>query len=150
IVSPALATELNLFENHVEITTNKKQTYSAQVLLVTSGANRRKLEVPGAAEYDQKGLTYCASCDGLLFADQDVAVVGGGNAGFETALQFLAYCKSVTLVHKGPEFKADAITVNSAIANPKMRAIKNAEPIAVLGEQFVTGLKIKDIVDGKE
>src|SRR5262249_4765734 len=109
-----------------------------------------KLEVPGAAEFDQKSLTYCASCDGPLFADKDVLVVGGGNAGFETALQLLAYCKSVTLLHKGEQFRADKISVDAALGNPKMRAILNAEPTAVEGEQFVNGAKWRDIKSGKE
>ncbi len=125
-------------------------TIEAKTLLVAAGARRRKLEVPGAAEYDQKGLTYCASCDGPLFDGKDVVVIGGGNAGFDSALQLLAYCKSVTLIHRNDSFKADAISVKAATANPKFRAILNAEPTAVLGEQFVTGLTYKDISTGKE
>ena len=150
IVSPALATGLELSRDHMEITTNKGKKYQAQGLLITTGANRRKLEVPGAAEFDQKGLTYCASCDGPLFGDKDVAVIGGGNAGFETALQLLSYCKSVTLLHKGDAFKADKISVDAAIANPKMRAIINAEPTVIEGQQFVAGIRWKDLRTGKE
>jgi alkyl hydroperoxide reductase subunit F len=74
----------------------------------------------------------------------DVAVVGGGNAGFETALQLLAYAKSVTLIHRHQEFKADPTTVEKVLAYPNMRAIQNAEPTEILGEKFVTGLKYKD------
>ena len=159
IVAPAKAMALELSGDSVSVEVvqarlaqgdNKQKILQARALLVTSGARRRKLEVPGAAEYDQKGLTYCASCDGPLFADQDVAVIGGGNAGFDTALQLLAYCKSVTLLHRSNEFKGDEISVSVALANPKMRGIKNAEPTAVLGEQFVTGLTWKDIKTGKE
>ena len=119
-------------------------------MLVASGAGRRKLEIPGAAEFENKGVTYCASCDGPLFADMDVAVVGGGNAGFETALQLLAYAKSVTLIHRHKDFKADAITVEKASAYPNMHIIRHAEPTEVMGEQFVTGLKYKDKDSGEE
>src|SRR3989344_4792477 len=66
---------------------------TAGAVLITSGSKRRQLTAPGAAEFENKGLTYCASCDGPLFAGQDVAVIGGGNAGFETAAQLLAYAK---------------------------------------------------------
>ena len=118
--------------------------FEGRAVLIASGAGRRKLEVPGAAEFENKGVTYCASCDGPLFADMDVAVVGGGNAGFETALQLLAYCKSVTLIHRHQDFKADAVTVEKASAHPNMRILRNAEPTEVMGEQFVTGLKYKD------
>jgi len=115
ILSPALATGLAPKDDSVEVTTNKG-VFSARALLVTSGAQRRKLEVPGAAEYDQKGLTYCASCDGPLFDGKDVVVVGGGNAAFETALQLLAYCKTVTLLNRTETFRADEITIASATA----------------------------------
>ncbi|MDP2648966.1 MAG: FAD-dependent oxidoreductase, partial [bacterium] len=93
---------------------------------------------------------YCASCDGPLFADKDVAVIGGGNAGFETALQLLAYCKSVTLLHRSPAFKADAITVEAAKANPKIRLVPNASPTEVFGEQFFKGLNFKHTDTGEE
>ncbi len=100
--------------------------------------------MPGALEFDQKGLTYCASCDGPLFAGADVAVIGGGNAAFETALQLLAYCKSVTLVNRTETFRADEITVAAATAHENMRIITNAEILAVEGEKFVSGIRYKD------
>jgi alkyl hydroperoxide reductase subunit F len=118
--------------------------FSAKAVLIASGAGRRKLDVPGAERFENKGVTYCASCDGPLFSGMDVAVVGGGNAGFETALQLLAYAKSVTLLHRHKEFKADAVTVEKARAHPNMSIIAHAEPTEVTGEQFVTGLKYKD------
>jgi len=147
IVTPAWASALAPHDDYVDVTIKKgkeETTYSVQALLITTGANRRKLDIPGAAEFDQRGLTYCASCDGPLFADQDVAVIGGGNAAFETALQLLAYCKSVTLLVRSDVVRADAITVAVAQTNPKMRIIKNAVPVAVEGSRFVTGIKYKD------
>jgi len=149
IVSPARASALTLNEQGVEIATSKGP-YSAKALLIATGAERRKLEIPGAAEYDQKGLTYCASCDGPLFADKDVVVIGGGNAAFETALQLLAYCKTVTLLNRTENFRADEITVAAAAAHANMRIIKNAEPTEVVGSQFVTGIKYKDGKSGQE
>ena len=80
--------------------TKTGKDFSAKAVLIASGAGRRKLDVPGAETFENKGVTYCASCDGPLFSGQDVAVIGGGNAGFETALQLLAYAKSVTLIHR--------------------------------------------------
>jgi alkyl hydroperoxide reductase subunit F len=128
----------------VEVTTSDGTTHTARTLLVASGSNRRKLEVPGAAQFDNKGVTYCASCDGPLFADMDVAVIGGGNAAFETAMQLLAYCKSVNLVIRGDKFRADELTVEKVLQNPKMKVIKNAELLEVTGEKFVDGLRYKD------
>ena len=130
-------------------TTKTGKGFTARAVLIASGAGRRKLDVPGADKFENKGVTYCASCDGPLFGGMDVAVIGGGNAGFETALQLLAYAKSVTLIHRHKEFKADAVTVKKATAHPNMRVIAHAEPTEVMGEQFVTGLKYKDIDSGE-
>ena len=132
-----------------EIKTKTGTTLSAKAVLVTSGAGRRKLAVPGADTFENKGVTYCASCDGPLFSGMDVAVVGGGNAGFETALQLLAYAKSVTLLHRHKEFKADAITVEKARTHPNMRILAHVEPSAVVGEQFVTGFTYTDKDSGE-
>lgn len=127
-----------------ETTLNDGTIIESKAVLIASGSRRRKLPVPGADTFEHKGLTYCASCDGPVFADQDVVVVGGGNAGFESAAQLLAYCKSVTLLHRGPSFKADPITVSEVTKHPNMKAILNAEPTEVHGETFVTGLSYKD------
>lgn len=120
------------------------QTFDTKTILLATGGKRRMLDVPGAKEFEHKGLTYCASCDGPVFSGQDVAVVGGGNAGFESAAQLLAYTKSVTLIHRQPDFsRADAATVASVMAHPNFRAITNAVPVEVIGQNFVTGIAIE-------
>ncbi len=144
VVSPSLATHLQTFDDHVEVTVDNGTVYSAKSVLISSGANRRKLEVPGAAEFDNKGLTYCASCDGPLFSGMDVAVIGGGNAAFETALQLIAYCKSVTLLNRTDTFRADEITVAAAQKHENFKILTNVVPSEVVGDGFVTGLKYKD------
>src|SRR3989344_4048712 len=95
-----------------------KETFSTKTILVTTGSSRKKLSIPEADTFENKGVVYCASCDGPVFAGQDVIVVGGGNAGFESAAQLLAYCKSVMLVHHSASFKADPITVQKVSAYP--------------------------------
>lgn len=127
----------------VDITTSSG-TYQVRTLLITTGSTRRKLEVPGAQEFENRGITYCASCDGPLFADQDVVVIGGGNAGFESAAQLLAYTKSVTLLNRSEVFKADPSTVDKVLTHPNMRAIKNAEPKEVRGDKLVSSLIYTD------
>lgn len=149
IVSPTTASALRTFNDHVEVDTIAGKTYSARTAIVATGAQRRKLQIPGAAEHDNKGLTYCASCDGPLFGGMDVAVIGGGNAAFESALQLLAYCKSVTLLNRTETFRADEISVAAAKSHPNMRIVLNAEPIEVLGENFVSGIKYKDMKTGE-
>jgi alkyl hydroperoxide reductase subunit F len=119
-------------------------TYQTKTVLVTTGSSRRKLDVEGAAKLEHKGITYCATCDGPIFSGQNVAVIGGGNAAFETAAQLLAYCPSVTLINRSDTFKADPITVEKVLAHPNMRVIKNAALVKILGDKFLTGLIYKE------
>ncbi len=142
-------TTLSKNSDGVFVITTGSGSYLAKTVLVTTGSHRRKLDAIGADIFEHKGLTYCASCDGPLFDGQDVAVIGGGNAGFESAAQLLAYCKSVTIIHKNPEFKADPVTVQTVLSDPKMRSIMNADIIEVKGEKFVSGLVYKDKTTGQ-
>ena len=142
--------KLEKVEGGFVATTNDGKTFSGRAVLLASGAGRKKLLVPGADTFENKGVTYCASCDGPLFAGQDVAVVGGGNAGIETAAQLLAYANSVTIVHRHPTFKADAITVHKVLEHPNMRTVLDAEPVAVVGDKFVSGLTVRNKTTGEE
>lgn len=130
------------------ITKNGKK-YDGKNVLIASGATRKKLTVKGAKEFDNKGLTYCASCDGPLFADMDVVVIGGGNAGFETAAQLLAYTKSVTLLCRKPVCKADPVTLKKVTAHSNMKMLTEAEITEVKGDKFVTGISYKDLKTGE-
>ena len=131
-----------------EVTAGGK-THKGKTIFIASGSTRRKLDVPGAKEFENKGITYCASCDGPLFADADTVVIGGGNAGFETAAQLLAYAKSVTLLHHTDHFKADEATVEMVLMHPKMKSIKMADTTEIFGDKFVKGLKYKDLATGE-
>jgi alkyl hydroperoxide reductase subunit F len=130
--------------------TSSKGSYRTKAVLITTGASRKKIEAKGADKFEHKGLTYCATCDGPLFTDQDVIVIGGGNAAFETAAELAAYCKSVTLVQRSPRYRADETTVEKVLANPKIKSIVNHSIEEVLGDKFVSGLKIKDKETGAE
>ncbi|HEY4515694.1 MAG TPA: FAD-dependent oxidoreductase [Candidatus Paceibacterota bacterium] len=123
-----------------------RDTYDTKTVLIATGSTRRKLEIPGAKEYEGKGIVYCASCDGPLFSDQDVVVIGGGNAAFESAAQLLAYCKSVTLLNRGDKLKADPVTIDTLSKNVKFKIIKNAIPVEIKGDGFVTGIMYEDSV----
>ncbi len=135
------ATQVHNTDTGFEISLHDDTTVSAHAVLIATGSHRRRLTVPGADALEHKGLTYCATCDGPLFSGQDVAVIGGGNAGFETAAQLLAYCKSVTLLHRGEHYKADPVTVEKVLSAPNMSGILQAKTTAVLGDTFLNGLK---------
>jgi len=132
-----------------KVTTFSGKTFETKAVLITTGSGRRKLNIKGAEEYENKGITYCATCDAPLFDGQDVVVIGGGNAGFETAIQLTSYAKSVTLLNRSENFRADAITVEKVLENQKIKAIKNVELIEVTGEQFVSGISYKDKTTGE-
>lgn len=132
------------------VTTRDGKTLEALTVLVASGSSRKKLPAEGAEMFENRGITYCASCDGPMFRDKDVVVIGGGNAGFETAAQLLAYTKSVTLLHKNAEFKADPVTVKKVNSHPNMTAITNAVTTSVQGDMLVSTLTYKDTVTGEE
>ena len=127
-------------------TVTDKAEYQTKTVLIATGSTRRKLEIPGAREFDNKGLTYCASCDGPLFAGQDVVVVGGGNAAFETSAQLLAYCKSVTLMNRSLNFRADEVTMAKLKQNPNFKIITNAIPSEIKGHKFVTSIIYENAV----
>jgi thioredoxin reductase len=130
--------------NDFSVKTESGEEFLTKTILITTGSGRRKITAKNADKLEHKGLTYCATCDGPLFDGQDVAVVGGGNAGFETAAQLLAYCKSVTLLIRSDTFRADEITVEKVLKNSKIKAIRNAEILEIKGEKFVEGLVYKD------
>jgi alkyl hydroperoxide reductase subunit F len=143
--------ELSVLDSgEIEVTAEDCTTWRAKSVLIATGADRRRLDVPGADEFEHRGVVYCASCDGPLFADMDVAVIGGGNAGFETAAQLLAYTKSVTLLEYHDSFKAEPITVNKVVANEKMTALTNAKTICIEGDKMVTALRYEDTQAGEE
>lgn len=138
--NPIFAGEKHVFKI-AKKTGGVEDTILTRTVLLTVGSHRRQLPAKGAAEFEHKGLTYCASCDGPLFADRDVVVVGGGNAAFESAAQLLAYCKSVTLINRTETFRADPVTVQKVTANPHMKVIMNADITEVYGDGFVEGIK---------
>ena len=150
VISGQTVTGLTKTAEGYMATLSDGSTPEAKAILICSGSQRRKLTVPGADEFEHKGVTYCASCDGPVFAGQDVAVIGGGNAGFETAAQLLAYAKSVTLLQYGPQYKADPVTVEKVLSHENMTGILNAETKAVQGDKFVTGLTYTDTTTNEE
>ena len=123
--------------------TNKEE-YASKTILITTGSHRRKLEIPGAKEFDAKGIAYCASCDAPLFSGQDTAVIGGGNAAFEAVSQLTVYAKTVTLLNRSENFKADPVIIDLVMKNPKVKIIKNAVPVEIKGDKFVNALVYED------
>lgn len=157
--NPEATLEIKEGEKVVKLTKNEDKTFTIQTesgaefisktILISSGSGRRKLVAENADRLEHKGLTYCASCDGPVFSGMDVVVIGGGNAGFESASQLLAYCNSVTLLHRSPEYRAEEITVEKISKNPKFKGIKNVDILEVKGDKFVEGITYKEKESGE-
>lgn len=145
IVEQIYVTNIEKSASGFKVTTSKNEEFDGKTILIATGSRRRKLTAEGAEGYENKGITYCATCDAPLFGGADVVVVGGGNAGFETASQLLAYANSVTLIHRSTNFKADKITIDKVLQDPKMKLITDAEIIEIKGEKFVSSLNYQNV-----
>ena len=144
IKASSLVAKIEKKEIGFSVQLDSGETFETMTILVASGSQRRQLTALNADKFEHKGLTYCASCDGPMFSGQDVVVVGGGNAAFETAAQLLAYTKSVTLLQRSDKYRADPVTVEKVLAHPNMKAILKAQVTEVSGDKFVSGLTYLD------
>lgn len=124
--------------------TKRGRELETKFIFVATGSRRRKLGIPGEEEFTGKGVAYCATCDAPLFQNKVVAVIGGGNAGLESAIDLLPYASKIYILEYGEALKGDAITQEKIKANSKIEILTMAQSLAVLGEKFVTGLKYKD------
>lgn len=129
------------------VKTNKSE-YSAKAILIVTGNIRKKLVIKGAEEFEGKGITYCATCDGPMYGGMDVAVIGGGNSAFEAVSQLLAYAKSVTIIQRS-DFRAEPVMVEKILANPKVKGITNIDLLEIKGDKFVKAIVYKDKKTGK-
>ncbi len=136
-------TSISGTDGNFSVTLENGETIAGKTILISTGSSRRKLDIPGAVEFENKGITYCASCDGPLFSGMDVVVIGGGNAGFESAAQLLAYCKSVTLLSRS-EPRADPITVEKLKSKENFKLVVSATPKSVQGSKFAESITYTD------
>jgi thioredoxin reductase (NADPH) len=123
--------------------------YEAKAVILAMGAAARYLHVPGEQELLGRGVSACATCDGFFFRDQDIAVVGGGDSAMEEATFLTRFAKSVTILHRREEFRASRIMLERARANEKIRWRLNTAVDEVVGDQKVTGLKVRDTTTGE-
>ncbi|MEX1014575.1 MAG: FAD-dependent oxidoreductase [Candidatus Paceibacterota bacterium] len=130
-------------DHDFEIKTDKG-TYKGKTVILTLGARRRRLGVPGEDKFEGKGVVYCATCDAPLFADKDVAVIGGGNAGVEAAIDLLAYANKIYLLQRSDKLKADPVSVVRVKSEDKINIIYNADTKEVLGDAMVESLIYED------
>src|SRR6056297_5788 len=120
----------------------------AKSILIATGANHRKLQVKGEKEYDGKGVSYCAICDGAFFTDKHVAVIGGGNSAIDEGLYLTQTAAKVTVVHRRDQLRADKILQERAFNNPKMDFVWDSVVEEIQGDAFVNNLVLENLKDG--
>lgn len=151
IIVPDKVTKVEKANDCFRVHTKKGSVHETKTVFVGSGAKRRKLGVPGEKKFDGKGVAYCSTCDAPLFGGKDVAVVGGGNAGLEAALDLGPYAKNIWLVEYSDKLKGDPVTQEKVKALMNLKEIiYNAQTLEILGDRFVNGLKYKDRISGEE
>ena len=137
-------------EKSFTVSTETAEKYEALAVIIATGSSPRPLGAEGENEFIGKGVSYCALCDGPIFRDKTVAVIGGGNSGFETALFLSNYVKKIYILEFGSVAKADESNKKLIEKTGKAEIITSAQVLKVVGDKFVSGLVYKDLVSGKE
>ena len=132
------------------IETGAGMTYRARAVILTMGSAYRKLGLPEEERLSGHGVSWCATCDGFFFRDKEIAVVGGGDSAMEEALFLTRFASKVTVVHRRDEFRASRIMAQRVLDDPKIEVAWNSEVAAILGDEQVTGLTLRDTVTGAE
>ena len=126
------------------------ERFEAKTVIIASGANHRHLGVPGEEDYNSRGVSYCAVCDGAFFRDEDLLVVGGGDSAVEEAIFLTRFAKSVTIVHRRDELRAQKVLQERAFATEKIRFVWDSVVESIHGdERKVTGVTFKNVKTGE-
>ncbi|WP_427384248.1 thioredoxin-disulfide reductase [Janibacter sp. G56] len=131
------------------VTDGEGVTHSARAVILAMGSAYRELGLPDEKRLSGHGVSWCATCDGFFFRDQDIIVVGGGDSALEEATFLTKFGKSVTIVHRRDEFRASKIMAERALANDKITVAWNSAVTAIHGEDKVTGVTLTDTVTGE-
>ncbi len=125
-------------------------THRAHTVILAMGSAYRELGLPDEKRLSGRGVSWCATCDGFFFRDQDIAVVGGGDSAMEEATFLTKFAKSVTVIHRRDELRASQIMADRAASNDKIRFAWNSAVTAIHGDEKVTGVTLTDTVTGAE
>ena len=133
-----------------ELTDGSGNTIRAKSVILAMGSAYKEIGLKNEKRLSGRGVSWCATCDGFFFRDQVIAVVGGGDSAMEEATFLTKFASKVVLIHRRDSFRASKIMVERAAANPKIEFLFNHEVIDVLGDEKVSGLKLKNTVSGEE
>ncbi|MER7180264.1 thioredoxin-disulfide reductase [Streptomyces hyaluromycini] len=131
------------------VTDTAGTVHKAKAVIVTTGSQHRKLGLPNEDALSGRGVSWCATCDGFFFKEQDIAVIGGGDTAMEEATFLSRFAKSVTIVHRRDTLRASKAMQERAFADPKIKFAWNSEIAEVQGEQKLAGLKLRNVKTGE-
>ncbi|MDT9592962.1 thioredoxin-disulfide reductase [Nocardioides zeae] len=132
----------------VKVVRTETETYTARSVVLAMGSGYRRLGLEGEDLYSGKGVSWCATCDGFFFRDQEIAVVGGGDSAVEEATFLTRFAKKVYLIHRRDELRASAIMVERARADEKLEFVWNSEVTEIQGGDKLEGVTLRDTVTG--
>ncbi len=144
------ATSVDLAGDVKTVTTAEGDTYRARSVILANGSAYKELGLEGEQALGGRGVSYCATCDGFFFREQNIIVVGGGDSAMEEATFLTKFAAKVTVVHRRDELRASKIMADRAMANPKIEFAWNSEVAAIHGTDKVTGVTLRDTVTGEE
>jgi thioredoxin reductase (NADPH) len=144
-----LITSIDASQRPFVLHTDDGEPITADTIIVSTGASPRHLGVPGEEKLANRGVSYCATCDGFFFRDKRVVVVGGGNSALDEGLFLTRYVTELVIIHRRDSLRADPILQERAFANPKVRFVWDSAVEEVLGEQSVTGVKVRNLKTGE-
>ena len=133
----------------IRVKTNKAE-YQSRCIIIASGKKSRQLGVEREKEFKNRGLTYCATCDGPLFAGKDVAIIGGGNSSLDAALQLIKIARHVYIIHHTADLSGDAVMRRKVQAAGNVTLLNNSSVTGILGDKFVQGIKVKSATQENE
>ncbi len=140
-----LITSIDASQRPFVLHTDDGEPITADTIIVSTGASPRHLGVPGEEKLANRGVSYCATCDGFFFREKRVVVVGGGNSAIDEGLFLTRYVTELVIIHRRDSLRADPILQERAFANPKVRFVWDSAVDEILGEQSVTGVKIRNL-----
>ena len=135
-------------EGDVKRITTSDDVYEARTVIISTGSEYRHLGIDGEERLSGHGVSYCATCDGFFFKDQDIVVVGGGDSAMEEATFLTRFARSVTVVHRRDELRASAVMAKRAQEDPKISFAWNSRVVELHGEDSLTGITLEDTVTG--
>lgn len=145
----ALVEKADLSERPFRLYTDGGEVVTADTLIVSTGASPRKLGVPGEEKLANRGVSYCATCDGFFFRNKKVVVVGGGNSALDEGLFLTRYVDELTIIHRRDALRADPVLQERAFENPKVKFVWDSVVDEVLGEDKVSGVRVRNVKTGE-